>query len=513
MRTRARSTSVFVSPLTDAGLIFAGVLFIYLLLPTKNYYWDGIGVSNAIEHSETQPLLHQNHLLYGPLGFVAWRTTQGVLPGVRALDLLQVINSFFGAAAVAVFYHVLLRTFGSSYVAACLSLALAFSATWWKFSTDVDSYIPSIFFVLLALLLVSPGKKTHPVILGCVQACAMLLHQLAAFSVPVLILALWWKEPNQTSRQKIVAILQYSITAAVITVGFYSAAFVAQSGTFHLAPFLQWITSYSQDAGFSFSIWKNLVTSIAGHVKLVVGGRLALVRAVWNAFLALTTASLIALATILAIRLRRAKLKLHSGDPGIARTTMMTLVWIGIYAAFLLVWLPHNTFYRLFYLPALLMLAATFIPVAPERHYRLALAVAILFLWNLGFHIYPYAQSIANPTLEIANRLQKSWPAGTVVYWDVHAADNRTIQYFNPQVKWKELWERAWIGDIEQTMDAAYATGKRLWFDLAALERFTADDQEFSAWLKTNCQLGPRREFTDGSHKIGFVQLIPRNVK
>jgi len=45
----------------------------------------------------------------------------------------------------------------------------------------------------------------------------------------------------------------------------------------------------------------------------------------------------------------KAKLKLHSGDPGIARTTMMTLVWIGIYAAFLLVWLPHNTFYRLFY--------------------------------------------------------------------------------------------------------------------------------------------------------------------
>src|SRR5437870_5169807 len=102
----------------------------------------------------------------------------------------------------------------------------------------------------------------------------------------------------------------------------------------HLAPFLQWITSYSQDAGFSFSIWKNLVTSIAGHVKLVVGGRLALVRAVWNPFLALTTAGLTALATILAIRLRRARLKLQSGDPGIARmtltTTMMTIVWIGI---------------------------------------------------------------------------------------------------------------------------------------------------------------------------------------
>jgi len=490
--------------------IFAGVLFIYLVLPTKNYYWDGIGLSNAIEHSETQPLLHQNHLLYGPLGFAAWRTAQILLPGVRALGLLQVINSFFGAAAVAVFYRVLLRTFGSSYIAACLSLALAFSATWWKFSTDVDSYIPSIFFVLLALLLVSPGKTTRTVILGCVHACAMLLHQLAVFFAPVLILALWQKEPNQTPRQKTVAILQYSITAGLITIGFYTAAFAAQSETFHAMSLFRWLTSYSQEAGFSFSIWRNLATSIAGQVKLVLGGRLPLVREVWNPFLALTTATLVALATLLVIRLRRSRVHVQNGYPGIAR---MMLVWISIYAAFLLFWLPYNTFYRLFYLPALLVLPATFIPVARERRYHLALAVAVLFLWNLGFHIYPYAQAVANPTLEISDRLQKSWPAGTVVYWDVHAADNRTIQYFNPQVKWKELWERAWIGDIEQTMGAAHASGKSLWFDLAALDRFTSEDQQFGTWLKTNCELGPRREFTDGSHKIGFVQLIPRNAK
>jgi len=125
-----------------------------------------------------------------------------------------------------------------------------------------------------------------------------------------------------------------------------------------------------------------------------------------------------------------------------------------------------------------------------RTHYRLALAVAILFLWNLGFHIYPYAQSVANPTLEIATDSRShGLPALSCI--GCPCRDNRTIQYFNPQVKWKELWERAWIGDIEQTMDAAYATGKRLWFDLAALERFNAEDQEFSAWLKTKCQLVP----------------------
>ena len=98
------------------------------------------------------------------------------------------------------------------------------------------------------------------------------------------------------------------------------------------------------------------------------------------------------------------------------------------------------------------------------------------------------------------------------MYWDVYATDNLTIQYFNPQVQWKELWGRAWIGDIQQTMSAASAAGKSLWFDLPALERFEPEDRELRAWLATNCQLGSKYEFTNGNHRTGFVQLIPKRL-
>ena len=491
-------------------VIFFAVLLMYLVLPTKNYYWDGIGLSYDVEHAESRPLLHQNHLLYGPLAHVAWHANHALFPGVQALGLLQVINAFFGAATVAVFYRALLYIFDSSYLATCLSLALAFSATWWKFSTDVDSYVPSIFFLVLGLLLVSPGRNAKPIALGCIHACGMLLHQLAALFAPVLILALWQQKANQTSLQKVAAIARYAITASIITVAMYSAAFVAHFGTFHLPSLLRWVTSHSQDVSFSFAIGENLVTSVVGHIKLVLGGRVPLIRAVWDPFLALTTAALIALATLLVLRLRSGG-KLNVGN-GYSHATWMASIWIGIYFAFLLVWLPRNTFYRLFYLPGLLILLGTFIAGTRKRHYRLALAVAALFFWNLGFHIYPYAQPAANPTLQNAQALQTIWSPGTIVYWDVYAADNRTIQYFNPQVKWKELWGRAWVGDIQQTMDAASAAGKGLWFDLPALERFAAEDHEFQAWLATNCQLGSKYEFTNGNHRTGFVQLIPKRL-
>ena len=255
----------------------------YLVLPTKNYYWDGIGLSYNVEHAESRPLLHQNHLLYGPLAHIAWQANRALFPRVRALDLLQVINALFGAATVAAFYRALLDIFDSSYLAACLSLALAFSATWWKFSTDVDSYIPSIFFLVLGLLLVSPRRNTKPIIVGCVHACGMLLHQLAALFAPVLILALWQQKANQTLLRKVAAIAQYAITASVIAVAMYSAAFVAHFGTFHLPSLLRWVTSHSQDVSFSFAIGENLVTSVVGHLKLVLGGRLPLIREIGRA--------------------------------------------------------------------------------------------------------------------------------------------------------------------------------------------------------------------------------------
>jgi len=144
-----------------------------------------------------------------------------------------------------------------------------------------------------------------------------------------------------------------------------------------------------------------------------------------------------------------------------------------------------------------------------QRQYRLALGVAVLFFWNLGFHIYPYAQRQSNGALKIAEALQKIWPAGAVVYWNVHASDNRTIQYFNPDVQWKPLWDHAVISEVQQTLEVAYPIGKSVWFDINAIRQFAQNDPEFRTWLVTKCRLGASHEFVNGNHSTGFVELLP----
>jgi hypothetical protein len=487
-------------------VVFFALLLVYASLRTSNYYWDGIGYAYNIEHADSRPLLHQNHLLYGPLGYILWRAVGVAFPHVRSLTVLQVFSAFCGAAAVAIFCCALISIFQNAYLAVCLALTLSFSATWWKFSTDANSYIPTVLLMLTAVLLITSRSAT-PVWLGLTHAAAMLLHQLAVFFTPALMLGVWHQQREYGHKRQIKGLVRYATTAAILTGLTYYAAFVHEFHQYSASGLLHWVTSYSQDSTFSFNITKNVVASLIGHVRLFWGGRLPLVRAVWSPFIAFTTTAFVALTSVFILRVQR--------EPGLALSNnhrfiaWFSLVWIGTYISFLLFWAPHNTFYRIFYAPGLVLFAGSFMAGAQQRQYRLAITVAMLFFWNLGFDIYPYAESELNGTLTIAQALKKVWLPGAVVYWDVYAADNQTIQYFNPDVEWKPLWGRAWVGDLQETMDRTYANGKTLWFDLNALRSFRQKDPEFNSWLAMNTRAGPEHEFVNGDHIVGFIQLMP----
>jgi hypothetical protein len=59
---------------------------------------------------------------------------------------------------------------------------------------------------------------------------------------------------------------------------------------------------------------------------------------------------------------------------------------------FLFFWLPQNTFYRLFYLPALILLFGLLLAARPHRISRtLAVFVIAVALANFLFMIYPFS--------------------------------------------------------------------------------------------------------------------------
>ena len=125
-------------------------LAVYLLLPTRNYYWDGVAFAINVEKQlPLRDTLHPNHLIY--TAAYVWLYHAALLIGLktRALFLMQFVNSLLAGASVALVYRALRRRTIRTDGAIAGALAFAFAATWWKFSTDADAYIPSIFLIVV----------------------------------------------------------------------------------------------------------------------------------------------------------------------------------------------------------------------------------------------------------------------------------------------------------------------------------------------------------------------------
>ena len=159
----------------------AAVAVVYLLFPTRVYYWDGIVFAQAVEDAAAlnPSLVHPNHLIYNFVGYLFYKLLRSLGAEMRALTALQILNSLLSAACARFFFSILFDTLRSFYVAMCLTVLFAFSATWWKFSTDANAYVPSVLFLLISFYLVLPRQKARPLLLAITFFVSLAFHQLA----------------------------------------------------------------------------------------------------------------------------------------------------------------------------------------------------------------------------------------------------------------------------------------------------------------------------------------------
>src|SRR5208283_2678953 len=88
----------------------------YAVLPTQNYYWDGVSFAQDIEQaggfgspSFWHSLIRPNHLLYDSVGYVVWIALRSLGLQFRAITVLQVINMALAAVCVYILQRTLLR--------------------------------------------------------------------------------------------------------------------------------------------------------------------------------------------------------------------------------------------------------------------------------------------------------------------------------------------------------------------------------------------------------------------
>jgi hypothetical protein len=495
-------------------LIFGFLLLIYRLFPTRNYYWDGIFFARVIEDAQgvSSALLHPNHLIYNVVGYFLYSFGQALGMNWRAVEVLQFANSVVSVMTAFVLLRILKRCLQSSYLAWSLTLLFAFSATWWKFSTDANAYVPSVFFLLLAFYFVLPDSKPRPLLVAVVFSVSVLLHQLAVFCYPILALGLWWQAWSSTKKRNLI-VLQFCILSFALIFSTYVYCFYFISGTIDPGRFAQWVTSYSPDASFSFDAVSNLGYTLRGHFRLFFSGRLSLVKGLVTPAIIGLLCILIAVLLLWLFLIIRGIRKV--GWPSLRKVsrdhvTRLVALWIVIYLVFLFFWLPHNTFYRLFYLPAFIVLLGQVLESpamsAPgKRSYRLALFVVSMALANFLFFIFPYAHAEKYPPLSAALEMNSIWQPGPVVFYANENSDNNLFQYFNRHTEWKPLPEAA---QLEAEIRNIYNNGREAWLEATAIDELKKTPAG-ATWFARHAQTNTLRERLDSGYNIRFIKVVP----
>jgi hypothetical protein len=508
--------SFFSRPIVLLGGVFAATFLSYILLLTKNYYWDGIFFAHTIESAPrlNASLVHPSHLLDMVFQYVVYRAVllTGLQP--RALTAMQVSNCIFAALAACVFFRICLASFNSLYVSLIATALFAFSATWWKFSTDANSYILAVLLLLVCFYLALPQRKPSPFKLAMAHALTIFVHQLSVLFFPVAIAALIFQCRGLPRNDQIKCVAKYVLTVVSVTVAVYFATFYLATGSVSVRGFATWITYFSPEHGFTFSVWNNLVHTLRSQWRVFLGGRAGFVRDLWGpVMLALVVLSVTLVIVFFAVMLRRlSELKAVVTDAIQKRAhfkplTRLCIIWALVYTVFLFFFIPQNAFYRLFYLPALVILAATLLATIESspnhvRRYRAALFAAAVFFSNLTMSQYPSTQVRANPPLQLSLTLNQTWPAGTTVYFASSNSDNLLFRYFNPGSVWVEASPAVLARDVS----VLPPSGRSGWLETTLIDQFEAT-AEGKAWLNAHTFVRPEYELVNRKHRIRFRQL------
>jgi hypothetical protein len=496
--------------------LFVATLAIYLSFPTKNYYWDGITFAQTIESagSLNASLIHPNHLFYEIFGYILYHLTLTIGIDTRALMVLQFANCVLGAAAVVVIFNIFKRVLNGNHLAEPLAILFAFSSMWWKFTTDADAYIPSILLLLVSFYFLLPSSGPRPFLVGLMHALSMCFHQLAVFFFPVAVLGIYFQAKNVDGKKRLKYILIYSASAFILTFGAYALGFYLQTSSTNPVDLAAWLISHSPENGFVFNLKESLSYTFDGEFKLFLGGRFGFLKdmptALAMVLLGLLAASAAAFfwGMVRTLRLRKQS-TISTLSEQSKQLLFVCLLWIGIYLAFLFFWIPKNTFYRMFYLPPLILMIGIFLTkISSQKHLIWALysLVVTIALANFIFYIYPYSKVRNETPLALALNLNSTWTDHTVVYYAEMNTDNQLVRYFNPSTKWKQLDINS-LTEIESDLGNADKNGDTVWIETTAIKTLTREHKE--AWLnKHTCDRG-NYTLDNKAYYMLFKQVAP----
>ncbi len=225
--------------------LFLCVIFTYLYFDTRTavHTFDALSYTNDVETKPFGQLYHPHHLLYGPLGRLAFDIAQNLGYEGRADAPIQGVNALAGSIGVVLVWLFGVQFTGKRWPPLGIAVLIGTCYAYWLYATEVEVYTLAAMFILLTLyffarLETSPTSQ-NAIFAGIAAAGAVMFHQTnILFFVPASIYFLL------DSRLRKFLLLFGNVACVLIAVPYLAVGW--NSGFRDAAAYYDWLTGYAQ---------------------------------------------------------------------------------------------------------------------------------------------------------------------------------------------------------------------------------------------------------------------------
>ena len=321
--------------------LFAGCFALYATTLTGVHTFDAYSYASAVQTKPWRETFHPHHLLYGPMGALAFSLGRSL--GVQSPFLaLQLVNVLAGSLGVAAWFSILDWLLKRRDLALLGALSLLVMYAWWYYAVEVEVYTLATLFLIVAFgillrLIQQPTWRNGWLWLGVAHSGAMLFHQTNVLWGIVVVVG-WLMANWQTTawRERWSCFARYLVAGMIIVGGLYAVVMFGLSGFRTWNETRAWLFEYAATGFWGGAIsgetvlklgrgWRNTITGTGGGLILLasLGLVMLMIKQTWQRW---------------------------------RREIMLALVWIVVYTLFFGWWEADNIEFWIGMLPAWILL-------------------------------------------------------------------------------------------------------------------------------------------------------------
>lgn len=256
-----------------ASIIVFLIFFCFFLLTLANNFsapHDAIDYLNQIEKGKD--LFNPHHVLYHIVAYWLFNILRPLFTHTPPHYLIEAMDAFWGTLILVTFFNFLRHRFRydnfTAFIATCLP---AFSFGMWFYSTNIEVYMPPLFFLLSALYVLTgePLTKKKIYLAIALHVLAILFHQVNILFTPIILFKIGQSRKNFSPWP---VLLRYAILGggAVLLTYAFIGRFVLGHKT--VDEIVYWMKGYTNQSSYWFPLgWSTLFNALVGLGHAFVG--------------------------------------------------------------------------------------------------------------------------------------------------------------------------------------------------------------------------------------------------